>query len=68
MSPLGLDIRGRTTDSVLGVARVEVGKSFYVDLDYPDVESVREEIERLCDETLSNPLIEAYSWEALESA
>lgn len=49
------------------VEAVRVGKSFYLDIDAPDAEAARDEVERLCRETLSNPLLEDYSWEVVES-
>ncbi len=57
-------VRGAGHDVVAGV---RVGKSFYLEIDAADADSARDEIERLCGETLSNPLLEDYSWEVVES-
>ncbi len=56
-------VRGAGHDVVDGV---RVGKSFYLDIDARDADSARDEIEKLCTETLSNPLLEDYTWEVVE--
>jgi phosphoribosylformylglycinamidine synthase len=68
-----LDVQGQairqavTAAGHAGVAAVRVGKSFYLDIDAPDAGAAREEVERLCKETLSNPLLEDYTWEVVPS-
>jgi phosphoribosylformylglycinamidine synthase len=64
-----LDVQGQAIRQAVtaaghsGVAAVRVGKSFRLEIDAPSAEAARDEIERLCHETLSNPLLEEYSWE-----
>lgn len=69
-----LDVQGQATGQALrsaghgSVAAVRVGKSFYVDIDAANEAEAREEIERLCKDTLSNPLLEDYTWKVVETA
>jgi len=68
-----LDVQGQATGQALRgaghdkVAAVRVGKSFYLDIDAADENAAREEIERVCKETLSNPLLEDYTWSVVEA-
>jgi len=68
-----LDVQGQAIHQAVNAAGheaiqdVRLGKSFWLDVDAPDEESAREEVERLCHETLSNPLLEDYTWEVVES-
>lgn len=67
-----LDVQGQAiTQAVRAaghgvVSAVRMGKSFYLDIDAPSAEAARAEIEKLCKETLSNPLLETYSWEVVK--
>jgi len=68
-----LDVQGQAIGQAVRaaghrcVAAVRAGKSFFLDIDAPDADAARPEVERLCAETLSNPLIESYSWEVSPS-
>lgn len=67
-----LDVQGQAIAQAVraaghnDVAAVRVGKSFYLEVDAPSADAAREEIERLCHETLSNPLLETYQWEVVQ--
>lgn len=65
LKPDILDAQGQAIARALassghpGVGSVRAGKSFYIDVDS------EEGIDRLCRETLANPLIEEWSWEVV---
>ena len=67
-----LDVQGQAIHNALRVAghgaikAVTQGKSFHLSVDAPSVDAAREEIERVCRETLSNPLLEDYTWKVIE--
>ena len=73
LQPDVLDVQGQAIQQAVtaaghkGVVSVRQGKSFYLDIDATDADSARGEIEALCEQTLSNPTIETYSWEVVES-
>ncbi len=68
-----LDVQGQAIRQAVRSAghdvvdAVRMGKSFYLDIDAPNADAARDEIERLCGETLSNPLLEDYTWEVVQS-
>ncbi len=67
LKPDILDVQGQAIAQALassghkGVGTVRAGKSFHIEVE--DTSG----IERLCRETLANPLIEEWSWEVLPS-
>lgn len=69
-----LDVEGQAITTAVRnaghkvVKAVRAGRSFHLELDAPSVDAARDEIERLCRETLSNPLLEDYTWSVMESA
>jgi len=73
LKPDILDVQGQAIRQAVasaghkGVASVQMGKSFYLDIDQTDSKAVAEEVERLCRETLSNPLIENFSWKVVSA-
>lgn len=48
------------------VAGVRVGKSLLLEIDAPTIESARPQIDRLCRDILSNPLMEDVRWEVVK--
>jgi phosphoribosylformylglycinamidine synthase len=72
LKPDVLDVQGQAIQQAVQsaghqqVESVKMGKSFYLDLDAASKDDAQDEIERLCQETLSNPLIEEYRWEIVE--
>jgi phosphoribosylformylglycinamidine synthase PurS subunit len=68
-----LDVQGQAiTQAVRAaghgtVASIRAGKSFMLEIDAASVEEARPEIERLCTETLSNPLLEDFTWSIVDS-
>src|SRR5438477_431616 len=56
----GLDDEGRL---VLAVAEARVGRLVDVEIDGDDPAAVREQLERMCEQLLANPLIESYEIE-----
>lgn len=73
LKPDVLDVQGQAITGALQVAghgavkSVRQGKSFQLELEGDSVDALRDEIERLCQETLSNPTMETYAWEEVES-
>jgi phosphoribosylaminoimidazole-succinocarboxamide synthase len=73
LKPDVLDVQGQAIRQVVAaaghpaVAGVEAGKSFYINLNLPDADdaTIKAEVERLCHETLSNPLIERFEWKVV---
>ena len=67
-----LDIQGQAISQTVQTAgheivkEVRVGKSFYVTIDATDEKTAEEEVEKLCKETLCNPLLEDYTWEIVK--
>ncbi len=70
LKPDVLDAQGQAIEQAIHSAGYEsvhslrVGKSFYLDVDADNPADARDEIERLCAETLCNPLIETFTYEA----
>jgi len=68
-----LDVQGQAiTQAVRAaghgtVASIRAGKSFMLEIDAATEEEARPEIERLCSETLSNPLLEDFTWSVVGS-
>lgn len=69
-----LDVQGQAIQQAVhsaghkSVSHVRVGKSFYLDIDAPNAEAAKPEIDRLCKDTLSNPLLETFQWEVVEQS
>ncbi len=67
LKPDILDVQGQAIAQALatsghpGVRSVRAGKSFHLEVDDAS------DVDRLCRETLANPLIETWSWEVLPS-
>jgi phosphoribosylformylglycinamidine synthase PurS subunit len=51
-----------------GVTNAQVGKTITFDLESTNENSAREEVEKMCQELLANPVIEVYTFEINESA
>ncbi len=68
-----LDVQGQAiTQAVRAaghgtVSSIRAGKSFTLVIDAASEQEARPEIERLCGETLSNPLLEDFTWNIVES-
>lgn len=66
-----LDIQGQAIAQAVQhaghniVKEVHVGKSFMLSIEADDEAAAKDEIEKLCKETLSNPLLEDYTWEVV---
>ena len=65
-----LDPQGLTIERSLpalgfeGVSNVRVGK--YIELELPDGDDAREELDRMCQKLLANPIIEDFQFELIE--
>jgi phosphoribosylformylglycinamidine synthase len=60
-----LDPQGEAVESSLrhlgfSVSGARVGRLVELDVDAPDAERARAELEQMCDQLLTNPLIESY--------
>ena len=60
-----LDPQGQAVEASLRqlgfpVGEARVGRVVDVEIDAPDVEAARTELERMCDRLLANPLVESY--------
>jgi phosphoribosylformylglycinamidine synthase subunit PurS len=64
-----LDPQGRAVEQSLkslgfgGVGGVRVGSYIMLELDAPNIEQARETMRRMCDQLLTNPNIEDYTFE-----
>jgi phosphoribosylformylglycinamidine synthase len=50
------------------VSQVRVGKSIRLEIDAPDEDAARKQIDEMCHRLLANPVIEAYAIELTELA
>lgn len=73
LKPEILDPQGRAVERALpglgyeGVADVRVGK--HLELDIPaDGDELAAQVDKLCADFLTNPVIETYTWRVLEGA
>ncbi len=72
LRPSVLDPAGEATRAaaqrlgVDGITRLRIGKAMEVELDAPDLEAARSQIERLSDRLLANPVIENWCLEQLK--
>ena len=72
LRPSVLDPAGEATRAaavrlgVSGIQRLRIGKAIEVELEAPDPTIAREELERLSDRLLANPVIEDWTLELLE--
>ena len=64
MDPQGLAVKN-ALDSLnyKNVSRVSIGKYFLVDFDSSDREAVEANLEKMCKQLLSNPVIENYRYQ-----
>lgn len=68
-----LDPQGRAVERALpglgydGVSEVRVGKHLEFEID-ADGDALAEQIERMCADFLTNPVIESYSWRVIDAA
>ncbi len=64
-----LDPQGRAVEHALqtlgftGVSGVKIGKYIVLDVDAPSPLAAREQVRRMCEQLLANPLIEDFSFE-----
>ena len=63
-----LDPQGQAVESALGhlgfkVGNARIGKVIDVEVDAPDAESARAQVEEMCRQLLANPLMEAFEVE-----
>jgi phosphoribosylformylglycinamidine synthase subunit PurS len=64
-----LDPQGRTIESSLKslgfaqIANVKVGKYITLDIDAPNGHAAREQIKKMCEQLLANPVIEDFTFE-----
>ncbi len=64
-----LDPQGRAVEHALtslgfnGVSGVKIGKYIVLDVDAPSALAAREQVRRMCEQLLANPLIEDFSFE-----
>ncbi|MEQ8820256.1 MAG: phosphoribosylformylglycinamidine synthase subunit PurS [Sumerlaeia bacterium] len=69
LKPDVLDVQGQAIREAVvgaghgGISAVRVGKSFYLDVAADSDAEGRAEVARLCQETLSNPLLETFEIE-----
>jgi phosphoribosylformylglycinamidine synthase len=72
LRPSVLDPAGEATRAaaqrlgVDGITRLRIGKAMEVELDAPDLDAARSQIERLSDRLLANPVIENWCLEQLK--
>lgn len=72
LRPSVLDPAGEATRAaagrlgVGGIQRLRIGKAIDVELEAPDATSARQQLERLSDRLLANPVIEDWTLELLE--
>ena len=50
------------------MTNAQVGKTITFDLESTNENSAKEEVEKMCEELLANPVIEVYSFDINESA
>jgi phosphoribosylformylglycinamidine synthase subunit PurS len=64
-----LDPQGRAVEHALttlgfkGVTGVKIGKYIVLDVDAPSTLAAREQVRRMCEQLLANPLIEDFTFE-----
>jgi phosphoribosylformylglycinamidine synthase subunit PurS len=64
-----LDPQGRAVEHALqslgfkGVSGVKIGKYIVLEVDAPSTLAAREQVRRMCEQLLANPLIEDFSFE-----
>jgi phosphoribosylformylglycinamidine synthase len=63
LDPQGQAVEGSLRQLGFAVAQARVGRVVDLDVEAPDGESARTEVERMCEQLLANPLIESYEIE-----
>jgi phosphoribosylformylglycinamidine synthase subunit PurS len=67
LDPQGEAVRSSLRQLGFGVDEARVGRVVDLHLQSSDPKQAREEVERMCEQLLSNPLIESYEIELRES-
>ena len=60
LDPQGEAVRGSLGHLGFGVGAARVGRLIDLELDAPDPETAREQVDAMCRQLLANPLIESY--------
>lgn len=69
MDPQGLAVKNALESlNYKSVSRVSIGKYFLIDFDSPDRQAVEAELEKMCNQLLSNPVIENYRYQLEDGA
>jgi phosphoribosylformylglycinamidine synthase PurS subunit len=69
MDPQGLAVKNALESlNYKSVSRVSIGKYFLIDFDSPDRQTVEAELEKMCKQLLSNPVIENYRYQLEDGA
>jgi phosphoribosylformylglycinamidine synthase subunit PurS len=64
LDPAGVAVRsGLAQLGYTSVTNVRIGKYVELELDAPDEATAREQVDRLCDQMLANPVIEVYHFQ-----
>jgi phosphoribosylformylglycinamidine synthase PurS subunit len=63
LDPQGEAVRGSLRHLGFDVAATRVGRLVEIELDAPDAETARADVERMCEQLLANPLIETFDIE-----
>jgi phosphoribosylformylglycinamidine synthase subunit PurS len=63
LDPQGEAVEGALRQLGFAVGQARIGRVVDLEVDAPDTETARAEIERMCEQLLANPLIESYEIE-----
>ena len=66
LDPQGQAVRGSLRQLGFGVGEARVGRVVDLEVEAADAATAREQIERMCEQLLANPLIESYEIELAE--
>ena len=67
LDPQGEAVEGALRQLGFAVGEARVGRVVDLEVDAPDAETARAEVERMCEQLLANPLIESYEIELREN-
>ena len=67
LDPQGEAVRSSLRQLGFAVAEARVGRLVDVEIDGDDPAAAREQLERMCEQLLANPLIESYEIELVEA-